>query len=142
MHAVGPAGAAPDAGLGFAAVDSAQGLVLIGGRKNSVPSDEVYRVDGRTGRLRETRADFGWLVVPDAGVLVVGGRAAQGTPAALATAEWLNLATLVSVPAGQMKDGRIGSAVAQIPGYDAALIVSGVDESGAPVGGLEIYTYP
>jgi hypothetical protein len=139
---VGPAGAEPDAGLEFAAVDSPQGLILIGGRRNGVPSDEVYRVDGRTGRLRETRADFGWLVVPDAGVLVVGGRAAQGTPAALATAEWLDLATLASAPAGQMEVGRIGSSVAQIPGYAAALIVSGVDDSGAPVGGLEIYTYP
>jgi len=141
-HSVGAAGTVPTARTGFTAIDSPQGLVLIGGRKSGIPTDEVNRVnDGAKGKLREPRADFAWLVVPDARVLIVGGRA-QATAAALATAEWLDPATLTSAPAGQMEVGRIRSALAQIPGYGAALVVSGEDESGSPVGGLEIYTYP
>jgi hypothetical protein len=139
-HEVTRIGNAPRGRTHFAAVASLEGLILIGGLQDGAPTDEVDRLDGGVGVLTERRDDFGWLVVPDAGVLIVGGRAYDGGP--LASAEWLDPAGLTSRPAGQMANGRIGSSVVEIPGYGAALIVSGEDGSNQPVGGLEIYTYP
>ncbi len=90
--------------------------------------------------LATPRAAFATLAVADGGLLAVGGLGAGGV--ALSSAERVDLSSLAATAAGALGSGRIRPALADVPGYRAALVVSGEDPTGAPVGGLEIYSYP
>ncbi|MHB8419538.1 MAG: hypothetical protein ACYDCL_15790 [Myxococcales bacterium] len=87
----------------------------------------------------EARADFGWTVTPGGALLAVGGRGPGGGP--LASAELVPTdGTAALEPL--LNRARIRPAVADISGCGAALVVSGEDADGGPVGGLEMFTYP
>ncbi|MHB1843716.1 MAG: Kelch repeat-containing protein [Deltaproteobacteria bacterium] len=90
--------------------------------------------------LATARADFATLPLPGGGLLAVGGAGEGG--AALASAELVDFAAGVAVDAGSLGVARIHAALADIPGFRAALVVSGEAADGSPAGGLEIYSYP
>jgi hypothetical protein len=136
-----------DVSRGFRSAVGLGGLVVLGGETASGVTNEVRRVypDFDAGSLQVARSDFAVVVLEGGMALVVGGRGADG--GALQSAELLNLATLAApnLDGGQtlfmMQTARIAPAVSEIPGYGAALVVSGEDETG-PAGGFEVFTYP
>jgi len=131
---------------GFGAVAFGDGgLLQFGGEIGGVPvaTFATFPLGAPSTGFTTARADFGWTTVPVNGgsVLVVGGRGGGGAP--LSSAELIDLAdgssSVVPTPFNQP---RIRPAVVDISGSGAALVVSGEDADGRPVGGLEIYTYP
>jgi hypothetical protein len=143
----------PDGGLqpvaaltvtsGFGSVVYDGGLLVLGGVGPAGVSGAVSRVwpQAGSGALIAARANFGLLVLDGGLALLVGGQDENG--ASLPNGELFDLATLQ--PTGQlitMQFGRIRPAVSDIPGYEAALVVSGEDDAGAPASGFEVFTYP
>ncbi len=129
--------------FGAVAVDG--GIVQFGGDGDGgTAGDSEWHVQGRGSAgpfaLLTPRADFATLLLPDGRLLVVGGRGADGS--ALATAELIDPVGGQVVAAGSLAGARIHPALAEISGYGAALVVSGEEADGSPVGGLEIYTCP
>ncbi len=140
-----PFGAALAQRTGFGATAADGGILQMGGWSGGkvVATSEWHlsNLDAFPGpQLSAARADFGWTTLPDGKVLVVGGVGDDG--GALASAETIDLSTGVVAPAGSLAHARIRPAVADISGYGAALVISGEEADGGPVGGLEIYTYP
>jgi hypothetical protein len=128
---------------GFRGAVYAGGLVVIGGVGQSGVTGDVRRLfpDLADGGLDAGgRADFAVLPLDGGRLLVVGGRGEDG--GALASAEMLDLSTLTSQQLPSMQKARIWPALSDIPGYGAALVVSGEDENGQPAGGFEVFTYP
>jgi hypothetical protein len=117
-------------------------LFVLGGAGTSGVTSDVERLfpDSASGQLTVARADFAVLPVDAGLLLIVGGRGADG--GALASAELLDLSTLGPPAQFSMRTARIAPALSDIPGYGAALVVSGEDETCHPAGGFEVFTYP
>ena len=137
-------GAVLEARSGFFALPVDGGLLQFGGTVRGQPTASYeFHADGgvRGGALLSSpRADFAAIATPGGNLLVVGGRALDGSP--LASAEWVDPSGPSAWPAASLAQPRIHPTLADIPGYGAALVFSGEDAAGRPVGGLEIYTYP
>ncbi len=130
--------------FGAVAVADGGALLQFGGAVGGVPAATLAEQPAAYagGGLAVPRADFGWTVTSGGLVLVVGGRGPDG--GALASAEIIDLGghpAARSQPI-QLARPRIRPAVVDISDLGLALIVSGEDADGKPVGGLEIYTYP
>jgi hypothetical protein len=126
---------------GFRSVVYQGTLTVVGGVGPSGVTRNVQRVwpASASGLLAAGRANFSLLLLDSGRVLVVGGQ--DETGAALASAEMLDLNSLTSLPLPAMSAPRINPAVSEIPGYGAALIISGEDDAGQPAGGFEVFTY-
>ncbi len=126
---------------GFGSAVYQGSLTVLGGVGPSGVAQDVQRVFPALdiGLLDAGRANFGSVLLDGGQLLLVGGNDSSGK--ALATAELFSLQNLASIESFATNVARIHPAVSDIPGYGAALIISGETETGQPAGGFEVFTY-